>query len=305
MKYIELFDSIQGEGQRAGFPSIFVRVSGCNLRCVFGESICDTDYASFNAKPGKFTDEDVIQFIIDHPNINDIVITGGEPMLYKKQLIELLKKINNTLDKMLTDNILTHYYTVTIETNGTIEPFSKEDMHYIAKDSHNPHYLNILYSISPKLSTSVDKDCKVLSKEEAEKHDKTRINIPALYKYLKLSFDNAYKNEYLLTRIRTQFKYVYSNEDSVKEIKEINDSILKYHNEYLDKTFGTECITPYEPYDKLIDKHLNDIIYLMPEGISNEMLQHTRELAVKECLKNGWRYTDRMQIIIWGNTPNT
>ena len=45
---IEMFTSIQGEGKWTGSPSFFVRVSGCNLRCCFKGSICDTPYSSYN-----------------------------------------------------------------------------------------------------------------------------------------------------------------------------------------------------------------------------------------------------------------
>ena len=54
MNIIECFISVQGEGLRAGRPSLFIRTSGCNLRCVFhnedgkASSTCDTSYASFN-----------------------------------------------------------------------------------------------------------------------------------------------------------------------------------------------------------------------------------------------------------------
>ena len=49
LKVNEMFGStIQGEGMYAGIPSIFVRTNGCNLKCVFKDSICDTSYTSFN-----------------------------------------------------------------------------------------------------------------------------------------------------------------------------------------------------------------------------------------------------------------
>ena len=54
MNIVECFISVQGEGLRAGRPSLFIRTSGCNLRCVFhnedgkASSTCDTSYASFN-----------------------------------------------------------------------------------------------------------------------------------------------------------------------------------------------------------------------------------------------------------------
>jgi 7-carboxy-7-deazaguanine synthase len=74
MKIAEIFYSIQGEGARAGDPSIFIRLSGCDLTCGF----CDTEFES-----GKdFTCEELFAYIYDRwPQCNWIVWTGGEPML--------------------------------------------------------------------------------------------------------------------------------------------------------------------------------------------------------------------------------
>ena len=55
----EMFgNTIQGEGMYTGIPSIFVRTTGCNLRCVFKDSICDTAYTSFNPEKPLYDDWD-------------------------------------------------------------------------------------------------------------------------------------------------------------------------------------------------------------------------------------------------------
>jgi len=108
----EVFESIQGEGANTGTPSIFVRFFGCNLRCQFEGSTCDTPYAVyFKYKDAKeYTIEKLFEEIKKF-NSTHIVFTGGEPMLYQNFIGEFMEHINK-------DN----EYTCEIESNGTI-PF--------------------------------------------------------------------------------------------------------------------------------------------------------------------------------------
>ena len=101
MKINEIFYSIQGEGNWTGFPNIFIRTAGCNLRC----SYCDTKYAYYKFKEIKILK---ILEIVQKYNCKKICITGGEPLL-QKELKELV-------------SILTKYdYKISIETNGSLE----------------------------------------------------------------------------------------------------------------------------------------------------------------------------------------
>ncbi|MEM2293582.1 MAG: radical SAM protein [Nitrososphaerota archaeon] len=101
MKISEIFFSIEGEGIEIGRPEVFVRLSGCNLRC----SWCDTKYALKNGK--EMSIEEIIQEIGKYPCKN-ISITGGEPLLQRKELLELVKRLKNL------------GYWIQINTNGTI-----------------------------------------------------------------------------------------------------------------------------------------------------------------------------------------
>jgi len=99
MKVNEIFQSIQGESLYAGFPTVFVRFSGCNLRC----SYCDTTYAyeeGTEMEPQEILDE------IKKYYYKRVCITGGEPLLQKE------------LEKLL---LLLEDYNVTIETNGSVD----------------------------------------------------------------------------------------------------------------------------------------------------------------------------------------
>jgi 7-carboxy-7-deazaguanine synthase len=123
----EIFSSIQGEGPRAGQRALFIRLSGCNLRCNF----CDTKYSY----TGKEFDNNYIIKEIQKYNGNLIVITGGEPLLQKPELIDLFKK-------MAYNNL---HHIIQFETNGTIEPFVIND------DIPWPTFRNVEYVVSPKM----------------------------------------------------------------------------------------------------------------------------------------------------------
>lgn len=95
----EIFYSIQGESTLVGIPTVFIRLTGCNLRC----SYCDTTYA-FEA--GKLmTLDDILVEVNKYPGKN-ICITGGEPLLHEN--------IN-----ILIQGLLDHNKEISIETNGT------------------------------------------------------------------------------------------------------------------------------------------------------------------------------------------
>ena len=77
MLIAEVFYSLQGEGELTGVPSVFIRASGCNLRCAW----CDTPYASWNPEGTQQTVEQLLCAVEAHPVARHVVITGGEPMI--------------------------------------------------------------------------------------------------------------------------------------------------------------------------------------------------------------------------------
>jgi 7-carboxy-7-deazaguanine synthase len=72
----EIFHSLQGEGQLAGVPSVFVRTSGCNLRCNW----CDTPYASWRPEGRPMEVAEIVAEVAKYPT-KHVVLTGGEPMV--------------------------------------------------------------------------------------------------------------------------------------------------------------------------------------------------------------------------------
>lgn len=102
LRIAEIFHSVQGEGIWAGVPSTFVRVSGCNLRCIW----CDTPYASWKPEGPTMDVSEIVEQVVA-ANLDHVVLTGGEPMLFDP--IEELARVLKDEGK-----------TITIETAGTI-----------------------------------------------------------------------------------------------------------------------------------------------------------------------------------------
>jgi 7-carboxy-7-deazaguanine synthase len=121
----EIFHSLQGEGELMGMPSVFVRTSGCNLRCNW----CDTPYASWQPEGRQMTPAEIVAEVSRHP-AKHVVLTGGEPMIAPgiHELAGLLRARG---------------YHLTIETAATVPPGG------IACD---------LASLSPKLAHSAPDD---------------------------------------------------------------------------------------------------------------------------------------------------
>ena len=101
MKINEIFYSIQGEGKWMGLLNIFIRTTGCNLRCSF----CDTKYAYNQGKEKSISE--IIKEISQYKT-NKICLTGGEPLL-QKDIYDLLT------------NLFEKKYNILIETNGSID----------------------------------------------------------------------------------------------------------------------------------------------------------------------------------------
>lgn len=97
MKINEVFFSLQGEGESAGKPKLFIRFSGCTLECSF----CDTKYHTKNHELTPAEEK----LLAKHKNW---VVTGGEPLLFQSQILELAKKFKPAF--------------IEVETNGTIKP---------------------------------------------------------------------------------------------------------------------------------------------------------------------------------------
>ncbi|MGE0599298.1 MAG: 7-carboxy-7-deazaguanine synthase QueE [Dehalococcoidia bacterium] len=107
----EIFSSVQGEGVSAGLPSTFVRLSTCNLRCSWCDTAYTWDWDRF-AKSDQIVEmsaEEIARDVLSRAPRN-VVITGGEPMIQKRQLLPLVTALK------------TAGLRIEVETNGTIAP---------------------------------------------------------------------------------------------------------------------------------------------------------------------------------------
>lgn len=246
--------TIQGEGKLVGTSALFVRLAGCNLRCIWklqdgSYSRCDTPYASFN------TDE-TIEMEVDEVAawvkanlgaIKYVVISGGEPLLQQASLAKLCQKLKLEMG-----------VHITVETNGTI--FSADVSKWVD-----------LFSISPKLSNSVP-DIDKLKAYSLESHEgyfyeaSHRRNINVLQRYV--DFKNQREKD-------LQLKFVVGQESDETEIKEQYLSVLKDYKQ--------------------------DDIMLMPLGANTHEVTKTQSMVLQMAIKNGWRYSPRIHLDLFGS----
>ena len=101
MQITEIYKSLQGESTHAGLPCVFVRLTGCNLRC----SWCDSEFSFYGGK--RMSWEEILAKVEDLSPAGGLVeITGGEPMLQEKEVVPLMQ------------HLLDEGYRVLIETSG-------------------------------------------------------------------------------------------------------------------------------------------------------------------------------------------
>ncbi|HEY6197149.1 MAG TPA: 7-carboxy-7-deazaguanine synthase QueE [Candidatus Binatia bacterium] len=148
MRVAEIFHSIQGEGRLAGVPSVFIRTSGCNLRCVW----CDTPYTSWEPEGEEKSLDDIIVEAKSYP-ARHAVLTGGEPLIAPE--IEALS------ERLKAEN-----FHITIETAATVFKPVRCD----------------LMSLSPKLANSTP--WKRDDGRFAWMHEQRRLDIAAIAEFI-------------------------------------------------------------------------------------------------------------------------
>ncbi len=265
--------TLQGEGKLLGLPVLFIRTSGCNLRCTWATedgrvSICDTPYAShYPGEAEMWETGDVVATVkANSGNIRHVIISGGEPTIQPEALVELARRLKSDLK-----------VHITLETNGVL---------YIPELST---WID-LFSVSPKLASSEPDTVKNRQLEKGvdrnhiRDHKRFRRNPDTLQKYINacMNFGSYYGEHPARPPTRKtgkdfQLKFVISRESDIKEIQE----------DFLDH------LSFVEPGD----------VVLMPAGENPDFLKDTFEMTARLAIRHGYRFTPRLQIDLFGDRP--
>ncbi|QQL46270.1 7-carboxy-7-deazaguanine synthase QueE [Sulfuriroseicoccus oceanibius] len=235
----EVFHTLQGEGASVGAPAVFVRLSLCNLHCIW----CDTDYTwnwegtpfvhENDAKAGyqKFRKDDQLIEVdagslareIASYETRRVVITGGEPLLQQEGVVALMDALR----------AISPEYVFEVETNGTRVP-SAEVLERVNQ-----------FNVSPKLANSGNKESQRIRSE---------------------AFDA------FVASGKAWFKFVIAAPEDLDEVRGLVER------------FGLPVAR----------------VMLMPEGRSAEAIDAHRELVIEACLREGFRFADRLHLRLFG-----
>lgn len=227
MKIAEIFYSIQGEGILLGTPSVFVRTSGCNLRCTW----CDTPYTSWSPEGSEMSVPEILEKALAF-RAGHAVVTGGEPMI-APGIVEL------------TGGLRAAGLHITIETAGSV-------VAPVACD---------LMSISPKLSSSTPLEQD--GGRWARRHDRLRIR-PEVLRQLVIGWNY-------------QLKFVICDPEDLAEARAVVEQA---------------GAAPAK-------------VVLMPEGTDPDVLHERGRWLVEIAKREGYRFSPRLHVELWGNRRGT
>ena len=263
----EFFYSLQGEGKLTGTPSVFVRTSGCNLRCWF----CDSYHTSWEPTHAWMGLDEIVD-AVEEFDANHVVLTGGEPLIHEES-IALINRLAN------------RGYHITVETNGTIAP--------------PPGTPIDLASISPKLASStptperppagdddVDADANTDAGADGGSVAVDEGEPPAVDNWQQRHEAGRIDHESLtalIERFPFQLKFVLTGREDLPEIESLIDELRA------------------ETESEITD---TDVL-LMPEGQTQSQLAETRQEVAELAIKSGYRYTPRLHVDLWNDAPET
>ncbi len=138
---VEKFISINGEGRKAGELAVFIRFKGCNLRCVY----CDTLYAlTSDAESEGLSDDEILDYVLKS-KIKNVTLTGGEPLIQKDVFILIKRLIENNISVEIETNgsiLIKDFFNETIRPSFTLDYKTPDSgvCEYMCMDNYN--YLN-------------------------------------------------------------------------------------------------------------------------------------------------------------------
>jgi len=200
----ELFESLQGEGVLAGVPSVFIRTSGCNLRCWF----CDSYHTSWEPTHAWMPIDEIVDRVSEF-NADHVVLTGGEPLIHD-ETHDLMRKLAD------------RGYHITVETNGTIAPPPETPIDLasispkLASSTPTPERPPAGGSMATDADASVDADANGDANANAvddwqQRHEANRIDHDALVG--------------LVDRFGFQLKFVVTGRNDLPEIETLVDDL--------------------------------------------------------------------------------
>ena len=227
MRIAEIFDSIQGEGLYTGERSLFVRTTGCNLRCWF----CDTPYTSRHPEGFFLPWQDVLT-PVRSTGVKHVVLTGGEPLL-QPDIVPLSQALRES------------GHIVTVETAGTV---------------YRPIFADLM-SISPKLANSCPDEStpRWRARHQRDQHR------PEVMRRLMVEYPY-------------QLKFVIDTAADLDEVQR-----------YLAELGGVP----------------GEHVWLMPQGVTNDILASKADWLKPTAEKLGYRYCPRYHIELFGNLRGT
>jgi 7-carboxy-7-deazaguanine synthase len=139
MRIAEIYRSVQGEGLLTGVPSVFVRASGCNLRCWF----CDTPYTSWRPEGRDMSTDEIVAQVEEWDTLH-VVVTGGEPMLFA-EMIPLCERLRAAGRHLTVETAGTLYLPVACDLMSispkfaSSAPAAKEHPHWHRRHERERH----------------------------------------------------------------------------------------------------------------------------------------------------------------------
>lgn len=280
IKVAELFYSLQGEGQYIGTPSIFLRVFGCNFQCA-GFSMprgqkSEERLAVDPSKYEKYEDLPLVHTGCDSYASWDVRFKKLSPMLSVEQIVdkiqELLPEGKFSHDKHL---ILTGGEPLLGWQRSYIdlfEEFKKRDM----KLSHITFETNGTQMIQPELYD-------YLNASELDITFSVSSKLPSSGEAWEDAIKPHVINQYYWVGTLTYFKWVVSSEEDYADV-----------------------VRAVEAYGKDDVCDMDDIpVYLMPAGGTTMHYDNNERWVADLAMKNGWRYTPRLQVQLWKNAWGT
>ncbi len=256
----EIYSAVQGEGLTMGKPMTFVRLSGCNLHCVW----CDT-YYTWNFEGTKFDNEHLTapkvkmadyQITMTPEEVADyikkvsrghqsVVFTGGEPLIQQAEIQNVMRILGNE-------------WYAELETNGT-QLLKPETAMFINQ-----------INCSPKLASSGNS--KIL-----------RHNPKAIRSILESGLEE-----------NICFKFVVKAETLQNDMDEIEEWIRSIVLAY-DEGSGLS-----EGFTRIATSRLKKLIYLMPEGINPDRIREGLKVLNEIAQDEGYKVSPRLQILTYG-----